>query len=145
MASINFPKSYTCAQCQHSQLVGFNYCRGCGVPTVSKTEISESLQEDIGSITALVLPRTLVFKSTVGGASGKRLRINVGEFRFKGKDREGFEANCKGIYKSQTKKSRNYAGCVDRYSRDHTLQASLTNARKYRVPNDMFSLLGWGD
>ena len=29
----------------------------------------------------------------------------MGEFRFKGKDREGFEANCKEIYKSQAQKA----------------------------------------
>ena len=71
MASINLPKSYTRTQCQNSQPAGFNYCRGCGIPIVSKTEIPGSLQEEIKSITALVLPRTLVFKSTIGGASGK--------------------------------------------------------------------------
>ena len=44
MASINIPDFYTCAQCQASQLVGFNYCGACGAPIVSKNEIPSSVQ-----------------------------------------------------------------------------------------------------
>ena len=38
IASINLPNSYTCTKCQQSQPAGFNYCRGCGSPIVSKTD-----------------------------------------------------------------------------------------------------------
>ena len=66
MASINLPDFYTCAQCQASQPAGFNYCGGCGAPIVSKNEIPPSIQEEIRSIGAIIWPRPLVYKSTIG-------------------------------------------------------------------------------
>ena len=97
MASINTPDFYTRTRCQASQPAGFNYCGACGAPIIPNNEIPADVQEEIRNIGAIIWPRSLAYRSTIGGASGKRLRTTPSELRFKQEDSSAFELNCKKL------------------------------------------------
>ena len=143
MAPINVPDFYTCTQCQASQPAGFNYCGACGAPIIPKNEIPSDVREQIRNIGAIIWPRSLAYRSTIGGASGKRLRTTPSELRFKQEDRHAFELNCKKLQRSQTKSARGHAGCVDRYAQDPNLRRSNEIARISSNPDDTYALQGW--